>query len=186
MPRHTYLLIALFVGPFLSGCQGLESLAPTDESRSRITISAQSGSEVVLTKNVHGSRRAEDAPSPALAAFGVARREEVLPAQSDAGIEQGASTSVPTSVRPLGEIRQEPWRVKPGETLFDAVKRFADRAGRTAQKAERYPVWEITAEAAFSGEFEEALAWLMAGFEHTRPRPVLSIHSNRIVRLDAE
>ena len=67
------------------------------------------------------------------------------------------------------------------------VKRFADSCGTdSAERPSSYPVWEITAEAAFSGEFEEALAWLMAGFEHTRPRPVLSIHSNDIVRLDAE
>ena len=186
MPRHTCLLISLLVALFVPGCQGLDGLAQTGEGRSRITISAQSGSEVVLTKNVHGSRSGEDMPSRELAAFDDVGRDESLPVQPDTWNGHVASTTAPTTVRPLGEVRDEPWRVHPGETLFDTVSRFAERAGRTAQKAERYPVWEITAEAAFTGEFEAALAWLMAGFEHARPRPVLSLHSNGIVRLDAE
>ena len=186
MPRHTCLLIPLLIALFLPGCQGLDGLAQTGEGRSRITISAQSGSEVVLTKNVNGPRSGEDTHASELAALADAGREEALPVQPDAANGHVAPATLPTAARPLGEVRDRPWRVQPGKTLFNAVSRFAERAGRTAQKAERYPVWEITAAAAFSGEFEAALAWLMAGFEHTRPRPVLSIHSNGIVRLDAE
>ncbi len=191
MPSHTHLLVPLLTVLGLQGCQGLDDLTPPGGERSRIIITAQSGSEVVLTKNVHG-------PS------------DVLQVQNPEGTEPGDSVfgAIPVDEHPsprvesvapapdeptpsgqtgrLGEIRDEPWRVQPGETLFEAVSRFATRAGRTAQKADRYPVWEITANASFSGGFEEALEWLMGGFAHASPRPVLSLYPNGIVRLEAE
>ena len=191
MNKNDCLLIPLLSTLFMGGCQGIQGLAPSDESRSRIVITAQSGSEVVLTKNVHGSGPPPRAPD-AEAAFPLhalpgAPAPDVLPLPEERPDDDAvALPTQPAAIPPLGALRAEPWRVHPGETLFEAVSRFAIRAGRTAQKPETYPVWEITTEASFEGEFEAALEWLMAGFEHTNPRPVLSLHPNGIVRLMAE
>ena len=191
MNKNNCLLIPLLSTLFMGGCQGIQDLAPSDESRSRIVITAQSGSEVVLTKNVHGSGPPPRAPD-AEAAFPLhalpgALAPDVLPLpEARPDDDAVALPTQPAAIPPLGALRAEPWRVQPGETLFEAVSRFAIRAGRTAQKPETYPVWEITTEASFEGEFEAALEWLMAGFEHTNPRPVLSLHPNGIVRLMAE
>ena len=191
MNKNSCLLIPLLSTLFLEGCQGIPGLVPPGEDRSRIVITAQSGSEVVLTKNVHGSGPPNRAPDPE-AAFPEHARPgaaalDVLPVPEER--PDGDAVTPPTqpaAIPPLGALRAEPWRVRPGETLFEAVSRFAIRARRTAQKPETYPVWEITTEASFEGEFEAALEWLMAGFEHTNPRPVLSLHPNGIVRLMAE
>ena len=151
-------------------------LCAAGQNRDRITITAQSGSEVVLTKNVHGDSPSERTPLPT---FPEPRHDDVAAVAPDTvrtlpGAPDSDATPLPvqgTAVAPLGDVRIEPWRVHQGETLFEAVSRFANRAGRTAQKSERYPIWEVTAEASFSGDFEAALEWLMGGFEHTVRAP---------------
>lgn len=145
----------------------------------------------MLTKNVHGSGPPLRAPDTESAFPGHARPEapapDVLPVPEERPDgDAAAPPTQPAAIPRLGALRAEPWRVRPGEILFEAVSRFAIRAGRTAQKPETYPVWEITTEASFEGEFEAALEWLMAGFEHTNPRPILGLHPNGIVRLMAE
>ena len=170
--RHTPL--ALLAALSLAACQGTGGLAMPGESR--IIITAEPGSEVVLNKHV-GDAAADDLPAADTPAPTAARPESVAPAATPA--------PAPAPSR-LGELRREPWRVHSGEALFDAVSRFATRTGRTALKDEPYPVWEITAAAAFNGEFEAALEWLMDGFGHVSPRPVLSLHPNGILRLAAE
>ena len=187
MNKNSCLLIPLLSTLFLEGCQGIPGLVPPGEDRSRIVITAQSGSEVVLTKNVHGSGPPNRAPDPE-AAFPEHARPgaaalDVLPVPEER--PDGDAVTPPHSAR-----RHPPARRIACRALARAARRnpcsrpcraLQSAQGRTAQKPETYPVWEITTEASFEGEFEAALEWLMAGFEHTNPRPVLSLHPNGIV-----
>ena len=191
MPSYSRLVVPVLTFLGLQGCQGLDGLAPPGGEPSRIIITAQSGSEVVLTKNVHGQFGTTQLPISASTEPGESVADAVLaedlPSRRDAAATPPPESPVQSEeAEQLGEIRHEPWRVQPGETLFEAVSRFASRARHTAQKADPYPVWEITADASFTGEFEEALEWLMAGFAHSSPRPILSLYPNGIVRLEAE
>ncbi len=185
MIRNAKNFSVLPVALAILGCGEMSEFASAGGERSRVVITAQSGSEVVLTKNVGGARTSAppwigepvgDSLVPG-ALTPDADRAEAVAEEPDAG---------PAAAPPLGEVRERPWRVTDGETLFQAVSRFAGRAGYTARKPEQYPVWEVTVDASYSGEFEGALGWLMAGFEQADPRPVISLHPNRIVRLAAE
>lgn len=109
--------------------------------------------------------------------------DAVIPATVDIIEPPDPRPSLPVT---LGEIRIEPWAVHPGETLLDALQRFARRSGYSVQKAVGSTTWEITTPASFEGDFEGALNWLMTGFAHTDPRPVLTLHPNQVVRLSVE
>lgn len=192
------LILPLLFG--LANCDSEQSGSDGSRATSRIEITAQPGSEIVITKYatpgpVGGVPTSESLPPdgffeplPSLATLEL--EDEVDLAVDLARLESADREVVvePPPLRPsrLGAIREAQWTVQSGETLLATVRRFAGRADHTVTKADDLPVWEVTANAAFSGQFHDALSWLMAGFVHTQPRPVITIHPNRVIRLSAE
>ncbi len=181
-----------------TGCQHESSAlfnGPAPRAAAQIQITAESGSEVVITKYASSGEGGQ--PEHTNSAQEILVREPaaflssrtMFPSKSPATISALADPTVPAfpeTPAPLGNLRQRQWEVRAGETLYQAISRFAERAQHSAKKPQVLPVWEITADAAFEGEFVEALEWLMEGFAHTEPRPVLTVHPNRLILLTAE
>jgi len=207
-------LVGAMLALAFAGCSELAIPKRTADG-DQIRITAQSGSEVVMNKYVGADSpkpAAGATPPRSPKAAGPLSDKDLdallLPLSADKPqaprLEARSSAPSPAAPKPppkpavpkpapaakppgpLGGVRRLPWHVRPGETLFKTVTRFAERAGHSAQKAEPFPVWEITVAASYSGDFRGALDWLMAGFAHADPRPVLRLHPNRILRLSAE
>lgn len=186
--RSTSLCSLVLVA--LTGCQqGLERQSP---GTSRIAITAEAGSEVVITK--YGG-----APSPTLQH---AAEPELLLAPIDS-ISAPLPLNEPPPLRqestlaslqlesnpppmPLGRIEEEVWTLRQGETLSAAINRLRQRAGYALSADDDLPRWVITEPAEYRGDFRDMLVWLMDGFAHTVPRPVITLHPNSLLRLEAE
>ena len=173
-------LFRIFLCLFCAGCQygAPPQRFGTTGAKQPITITAQSGSEVVLHKYA-GLPNSPLPVSPLPAATAQTDQPAFL-----SGYQAGPSDAIASY--PLGGLQNLPWITRPGETLTETLQRFVQREGYTFQRPNPYPVWEIQAQATFDGVFEDALQWLMQGFSHVSPRPVLTLHPNRVLRLNTE
>ena len=193
MKRQICLLGVFLCLPAATACQPLpQAVQGNWDGAQRISITAEAGSEIVITKYGDTGAGATQLPSEitplqdpdAAFAFLPAARVEVDPPLPKPEIEHLPLPSA--GPVPLGTLRAEPWRVRAGETLIDAVRRFAQREGYTVRKPDPYPIWQITADAEYEGVFDDALLWLMRGFAHVDPHPILTLHPNRVIRLATE
>jgi hypothetical protein len=72
------------------------------------------------------------------------------------------------------------WTVSRGSTL----RRTLERWGRTASREIVYQLPEdmaVDVDGRFEGTFDEALAWLLRGFDSARPRPIARVRSNAVL-----
>lgn len=72
------------------------------------------------------------------------------------------------------------WSVEAGSTLQATLLDWGRSAGREIV-FELPRDMEIEVGGRFEGEFEEALAWLLRGFDRARPRPIARLRSNAVV-----
>jgi len=92
------------------------------------------------------------------------------------------SPQEPVKAPELVEIALEEWSVREGQTLGDVLNDWTVRAGyRLLAMPEQ--TWRLGVSDNFSGEFEDALDWLLSGFAHAASRPVAIVHSNRVIEI---
>ena len=176
----------------LCGCQ-TNAATPVAEhpiaTEARISVIAEAGSEVVITKYDRDDQVDPYAPSVLRTDYDLGAMEPVEARAVGLSSDPATPLLRPPALEPptpLGVAEPRPWTVQSGDSLLATLTRFAAREGYRVEKAEPYPVWRLTTDAAFHGDFEEALEWLIAGFHHTAPRPALTLHPNRVIRLDSE
>lgn len=190
-----------FVLSTSAGCQHIPGHAGTT-GPSRIAITAEAGSEVVITKYGGGPPipTQPSAAAPEMLLPPLDRIDDPLPLEEPGPFAPPAAlTALQPSEAPapgffpaaqlpmaLGEIEEEVWSLDRGEPLVDAINRLRQQAGYALSAADGLPNWVITEPAEYRGEFRSMLAWLMAGFAHTVPRPVITMHPNSLLRLEAE
>ncbi len=79
------------------------------------------------------------------------------------------------------------WTVHQGQDLHAAAKAWSDQAGyQFVAPPLSAPRWRVSFESSFEGGFEEALAWLMAGFHTQSLRPEVRLYANKVVEIVAE
>lgn len=69
------------------------------------------------------------------------------------------------------------WSAQRGDSLHKVLTEWARRAGVELQWRSEYD-YPMEASASFSGDFEDAVRGVLAGFESARPQPVAELHSN--------
>ncbi len=194
-----------------AGCQHMPGpLAGSTSGSSRIAITAEAGSEVVINKYgggqpvppqpsaevsemlLHPLDRIDDPlPLDEPGPFAPPARIEALQPRETPASDLFAPLPRPAP-RPeplpmvLGEIKAKVWSLRRGEPLVEAIDRLRKDTGYALSAAEGLPNWVITEPAEYRGEFRDMLAWLVSGFAHTEPRPIITLHPNNLLRLEAE
>lgn len=69
------------------------------------------------------------------------------------------------------------WSAQRGDSLHKVLTEWCRRAGVELQWRSEYD-YPMEASASFSGDFEDAVRGILAGFEEARPQPVGELHSN--------
>ena len=87
--------------------------------------------------------------------------------------------------------RAHPWRVIRGESLRETLRRWGQHAGvaifwETCAGPDSCLDWRNQVDAAFTGQFDDALVWLLEGHGEAEPRPVAVRSSNAAVRILAD
>lgn len=137
----------------------------------------------------------------------VASADPFLPASIPSSGSYQTADNAPQSLRPLiptGDelaetqvltpslreevvaVTQSPvWDVREGQTLGQVLNEWTVQAGyRLLPMPEQS--WRLGVSDEFTGEFEEALEWLLSGFAHANTRPVAIVHSNRVIEIKEE
>ena len=95
--------------------------------------------------------------------------------------------TAPTRLDPVNVATDPPkrvWRVRAGESVASAVRRWAEVAGYTSlPNFTTKESWNFIVSQEFSGSFEDALVWLSNGFSHQPVKPVAVLFANQILDL---
>jgi hypothetical protein len=103
--------------------------------------------------------------------------EPAPPEQPATSAEAPLREPAPAQAAPPQEAE---WVVSRGSTL----RRTLERWGRTASREIVYQLPEdmaVDVDGRFEGTFDEALAWLLRGFDSARPRPIARVRSNAVL-----
>ena len=95
-------------------------------------------------------------------------------------------TNSPTSENaPLSSSKKTgltKWTLKPGQTLQEVLTNWSVIAKYRVRMMPN-SVWRIEFSGSYSGEFVDALDWLLAGFAESNPRPTAVLHSNNVIEI---
>ena len=90
------------------------------------------------------------------------------------------TTSAETTAAEATPVQATEWVVSRGSTLRSTLEGWA----RTASREIVYQLPEdmaVDVDGRFMGTFDEALAWLLRGFDSARPRPIARVRSNAVL-----